>query len=139
MVPPRTAATLLCMHGRVRDVGRLLGLAFLYVVFARFGLSLAAVSGFATLVWPPTGISIAAWLLFGTGVWPGIFVGAFVATFVDRVVVERVAGCIIVHQIRNLFAERNRRQGQVVDRLILREQTNFRLVHARHTAAQANR
>ena len=71
------------MHGRVRDVGRLLGLAFLYVVFARFGLSLAAVSGYATLVWPPTGISIAAWLLFGTGVWPGIFVGAFVANLLS--------------------------------------------------------
>ena len=67
------------MHGRVSDVGRLVGLALLYVLFARLGLSLGAVSGFATLVWPPTGISIAALLLMGMRAWPGIFVGAFVA------------------------------------------------------------
>ena len=64
------------MHARVRGVGRLLGLASLYVVVARLGLSLGAVAGFATLVWPPTGISIAALLLLGRSAWPGIFIGA---------------------------------------------------------------
>ena len=67
------------MHARVREVGRLLALASLYVVFARLGLSLGPVAGFATLVWPPTGISIAALLLFGRRAWPGIFVGALAA------------------------------------------------------------
>jgi signal transduction histidine kinase len=67
------------MHARTADVGRIVGLASLYVVFARIGLSLGAVAGFATLVWPPTGISIAAVLLFGPRVWPGILIGAFTA------------------------------------------------------------
>src|SRR5262245_53028801 len=67
------------MQARIGDVGRILGLASLYVVFARLGLSLGAVAGFATLVWPPTGISIAAVLLFGTRVWPGILIGALAA------------------------------------------------------------
>jgi len=35
-----------------------------------------AVSGFATLVWPPTGISLAALLLFGYRYWPAVLVGA---------------------------------------------------------------
>src|SRR5438874_15778 len=50
----------------------------LYYVTATFGLSLGAVSGFATLVWPPTGIALAFLLLFGYRFWPGIFVAAFV-------------------------------------------------------------
>src|SRR5215475_4975914 len=65
------------MQARVGDVGRILGLASLYVVFARLGLSLGAVAGFATLVWPPSGIAIAAVLLFGIRLWPGILLGAF--------------------------------------------------------------
>src|SRR4051812_12432841 len=67
------------MHGRVGDVGRILGLASLYVVFARLGLSLSAVARFATLVWPPTGISIAALLLLGNRAWPGVLIGAVTA------------------------------------------------------------
>ena len=79
MATPSTTATLLRMNVRVRDAGRFLGLASLYVIFARLGLSLGAVAGFATLVWPPSGISIAALLLLGTRAWPGVFVGAVVA------------------------------------------------------------
>lgn len=41
------------------------------------GLSLNAVSGFATFIWPPTGIALAALLLFGYRLWPGIFLAAF--------------------------------------------------------------
>jgi len=70
---------LLRMQARIGDVGRILGLASLYVVFARLGLSMGAVAGFATLVWAPTGISIAALLLFGIRLWPGILIGAFAA------------------------------------------------------------
>ncbi|HEV8214423.1 MAG TPA: MASE1 domain-containing protein [Gemmatimonadaceae bacterium] len=67
------------MNARMADVGRVLGLASLYVVSARLGLSLGAVAGFATLVWPPTGFAIAALLLLGIRAWPGVFVGAVVA------------------------------------------------------------
>jgi signal transduction histidine kinase/ActR/RegA family two-component response regulator len=55
-----------------------------YVVTARFGLWIDAVSGFATPVWPPTGISLVALSLFGYRLWPGIALGAFL--------VNRLAG-----------------------------------------------
>src|SRR5687767_5024513 len=54
-------------------------LAIAYVGAAKLGLALDAVSGFATLVWPPTGIALAALLLFGFRLWPGVALGAFVA------------------------------------------------------------
>jgi len=52
------------------------GLALAYVAAGRLGLSLDAVSGFATLVWAPTGISLAALVYYGRGLWPGVAVGA---------------------------------------------------------------
>jgi signal transduction histidine kinase len=57
----------------------LIALAALYVATARFGLRLNAVSGFATLVWPPSGIALAALLLFGNRLWPGVLAGAIIA------------------------------------------------------------
>src|SRR5438128_1679356 len=50
----------------------------LYYATATFGLGLGAVSGFATLVWPPTGIALAFLLLFGYRFWPGIFAAALI-------------------------------------------------------------
>lgn len=64
-----------------RDARRVIDnliLAALYVMAARAGLRLDAVSGFASLVWPPTGIAIAALLLRGNRLWPGIALGALV-------------------------------------------------------------
>ena len=58
---------------------RIAAIAILYVLAARAGLQLDAISGFATLVWPPTGIALAALLLGGYGLWPGVFLGAVVA------------------------------------------------------------
>src|SRR5580698_3865884 len=55
-----------------------LALAAAYIVVARLGLRMDAVSGFATLVWPATGLSLVALLLFGNRVWPGIALGAFI-------------------------------------------------------------
>ena len=54
-------------------------LALVYVVAARLGLELDAVSGFATLVWPASGIALAALVIFGIRLWPGILIGAFTA------------------------------------------------------------
>jgi signal transduction histidine kinase len=56
---------------------KLVILIAVYFVTAKFGLSLNAVSGFATLVWLPTGIALAATLLFGYRMWPGIALAAF--------------------------------------------------------------
>jgi integral membrane sensor domain MASE1 len=52
--------------------------AAIYVVLAKLGLHLDAVSGFATLVWLPTGIALAALLAIGLELWPGVAIGAFV-------------------------------------------------------------
>src|SRR5690348_3088297 len=79
MAPNEAARTGCGMKLRSGDVGLILGLAAVYVIAARLGLRLDAVSGFATLVWPPTGISIAAVVLLGYRVWPGVFIGALVA------------------------------------------------------------
>lgn len=60
-----------------------MGLLFAaYVSAAVLGLRFDAVSGFATLVWPPTGIALAALLLFGYRLWPAILLGAFVANLI---------------------------------------------------------
>src|SRR5829696_418306 len=67
------------MPNRPRQVALNLGLAALYVLAARLGLALDPVSGFATVVWPPTGISLAAILLLGNRVAPGVFLGALIA------------------------------------------------------------
>lgn len=56
-------------------------LFIIYFFTARIGLSLGAVSGFATLVWPPTGIALASILLFGIRLWPGIALGAFLVNY----------------------------------------------------------
>ena len=50
-----------------------------YVLSARLGLAMAPVSGFATLVWPPTGIALAALLLRGARLWPAVMLGAVAA------------------------------------------------------------
>lgn len=49
----------------------------IYLGTARFGLSLHAVSGFATLIWLPSGIGVVALLLFGYRLWPAILAAAF--------------------------------------------------------------
>ncbi|HEY8850979.1 MAG TPA: MASE1 domain-containing protein [Gemmatimonadaceae bacterium] len=60
-------------------LGQVGAVAALYILAALAGLRMDAVSGFASLVWPPTGIALAAVLLAGRRIWPGIFVGALVA------------------------------------------------------------
>jgi signal transduction histidine kinase len=67
------------MTKRVEWAVEVLLLAALYLAAARFGLGLAPVAGFATLVWAPTGLAIAALLLRGYRLWPGIAVAAVIA------------------------------------------------------------
>jgi len=64
------------VHARLKDAIPIAGLAAVYIVAARLGLSFHPVAGFATLVWPPTGIALAALLIFGTRLWPGVLIGA---------------------------------------------------------------
>jgi signal transduction histidine kinase len=66
-------------RARLKQAFRIVAIAALYVLAARAGLQLDAISGFAALVWPPTGIALAALLLGGYGLWPGVFLGAVIA------------------------------------------------------------
>src|SRR4051812_31480567 len=52
---------------------------FLYLGAALWGLSLHAVGGFATLVWPPTGIAIAVLYFGGNKYWLPIALGSLIA------------------------------------------------------------
>lgn len=56
---------------------RLAGVAVVYYVAARLGLSLALVHGQVTPIWPPTGIALVAILTFGRSIWPAIALAAF--------------------------------------------------------------
>ena len=60
----------------LQQVGELIVLFVAYVLSARLGLMISPVSGFATLVWPPTGIALAALLLRGVRLWPAVMLGA---------------------------------------------------------------
>jgi signal transduction histidine kinase len=83
------------MRKRVADVGTVLGLIGAYILAARFGLSLDAAAGFATLVWPPTGVSLAALLLLGRRFWPAVFIGAVISNLLSGapVLVALGIGC----------------------------------------------
>jgi PAS domain S-box-containing protein len=69
-----------------------LGLFTAYLVTARLGLRLGAVSGFATLVWAPTGIALFALLRFGYRYWPAVFCAALVANLMNGAPVLVAAG-----------------------------------------------
>ncbi len=56
---------------------RAAGVAALYFVAGKIGLSLALIHPSASAIWAPSGIALAALLLMGVRVWPAIFVGAF--------------------------------------------------------------
>ncbi len=58
-------------------LAKILIIFVIYFATAKFGLSLQAVSRFATLIWIPTGFSLAILLLFGYRYWPAVAFGAF--------------------------------------------------------------
>ena len=55
--------------------------AAVYFASARLSLNLAYGPPFATPVWLCSGVALAALLLRGNSLWPGIFIGAFAASF----------------------------------------------------------
>ena len=76
---PRTAAVRTWLKPLDQAyIARVGMLASAYVITAKLGLLMDAVSGFATTVWPPTGIALAALYLLGFRLWPGVAIGAFV-------------------------------------------------------------
>ncbi len=89
---------------RAPSVVKVLLLALAYIAAARLGLAMDAVSGFATLVWPPTGIAIAALLLYGYRVAPGIWIGAFVANAWAGAPIAAAVGIAIGNTLEALLA-----------------------------------
>lgn len=71
---------------------RIAVVAVVYVLAARAGLTLDAVSGFASLVWAPSGIALAALLLAGGRIWPGVFIGALVANMITGAPILAASG-----------------------------------------------
>jgi len=84
--------------------GKIATIAVLYVLAARAGLQLDAISGFATLVWPPTGIALAALLLGGFALWPGVFLGAVVANILTGAPLLIAGGIGIGNTLEALLA-----------------------------------
>jgi len=78
----------------LNELGRLLVLAAVYFLAARFGLALAFAHTSISPVWPPTGIALAATLIWGYRVWPGILLGAFMANALLTPVALPVAAAI---------------------------------------------
>lgn len=69
-------------QSRIATASQIAIVALSYFFVARIGLSLDAVGGFATLVWPAGGIALASLLLGGRRLWPAIAIGAFAVNFV---------------------------------------------------------
>jgi len=57
---------------------QIIGLAAVYFLTAKLGLTVSAVNVYAAIIWPPSGIALTALVLYGFRLWPGIMIGAFV-------------------------------------------------------------
>ncbi len=64
-----------------RDVVICAGVALVYFVGAKIGLSLAFLNVSVSPVWPPAGVAIAALLWFGYRATPGVILGALLSNF----------------------------------------------------------
>ncbi|HEY3134406.1 MAG TPA: MASE1 domain-containing protein, partial [Gemmatimonadaceae bacterium] len=89
---------------QLKLAGKIVVIAALYVLAARPGLKLDAISGFAALVWPPSGIALAALLLGGFALWPGIFIGAFVANVLTGAPLLTAAGIGVGNTLEAMLA-----------------------------------
>jgi signal transduction histidine kinase len=99
---------------------KILALSAIYFGTARFGLSLHAVSGFATLVWLPSGIGVAALLLFGYRLWPGLLIGAFLVNLFNGATLLVAVGIGIGNTLESVVASyllRRNRFSHALDHL----------------------
>src|SRR5688572_2289717 len=78
--------------GRLDYGIKALALFAAYLVTARLGLALDAVSGFATFVWPPAGIALFGVLRLGHRFWPTVFFGTLIADVLVGAPVWSAAG-----------------------------------------------
>src|SRR5262245_54748737 len=64
---------------KLRNLLVVIGVAAVYFLAARLGLSAAFIHASVSPVWPPTGVAVAAALWFGYRALPGVFLGALIA------------------------------------------------------------
>ena len=83
-------------------LGLIFGLAILYVVTAKLGLSLSVVGETVTFIWPPTGLSLAALMVFGYRLWPGILLGSFVVNALTPVSLVTALGISVGNTLEAL-------------------------------------
>ena len=57
--------------------GKMLMLATLYYAFGKPAMELAAISTYASLLWPSAGIALGMLVAYGPGLWPGIIIASF--------------------------------------------------------------
>ncbi|MDF3023600.1 MAG: his Kinase domain protein [Alphaproteobacteria bacterium] len=70
------------MHHRRKSLfleysGKMLLLATLYYAFGKPAMELAAISTYASLLWPSAGIALGMLVAYGPGLWPGILIASF--------------------------------------------------------------
>lgn len=92
------------MLSYIRSSDKILLLFIIYFTTARLGLSLEAVNGFATLIWLPSGISLSALLIFRFRLWPAIFLGAFLANFLNGAPITVAVGIGLGNTLEPLVA-----------------------------------
>ena len=88
----------------LNDIIKIFVLFVTYFITAKIGLSMQAVSGFATLLWVPTGISIAALFIYGYRFWPGIALAAFTVNLETGAPVFAALGISIGNTLEAIIA-----------------------------------
>jgi integral membrane sensor domain MASE1 len=98
-------------HQRIMGLGRpaawptavqIVALAVVYCVVAEAGLSVAALTGNVTPVWPPTGVALAALVLFGRRLWPGVALGALLVNGLSDVPMDAACGMAVGNTLEAL-------------------------------------
>ncbi|MBI4049601.1 MAG: EAL domain-containing protein [Candidatus Doudnabacteria bacterium] len=79
------------------------GLAGIYFLLAKFGLSLAVTTEQVTAIGPATGVALASLLIFGYRLWPGILIGAFAANAVTNEPILTAVGIAASNTATALF------------------------------------
>ena len=80
------------------------GLAALYDVTARLGLTWATVQENVTAIWPPSGLALAVFLRFGLRFWPGAFAGSLLANLATNASLGTAAGIAVGDTLEGVVA-----------------------------------
>jgi len=83
---------------------KVLALAIIYHLAARFGLRMAYFQANTSPVWPPTGIGLAALFILGYQYWPGITLGVLLGSILTGAPVNLAIGMALGNTVEALAA-----------------------------------